>query len=267
MSTDTKQVLVEIDKQKIATITLNRAEKRNAFDEHVVNDLRAALASLADNADVRIILLRSTGTHFSAGGDLAWLQKTKQYSEKENKTDALALAQLMYELYHINKPTIAVVQGPAYGGALGLIACCQIAIAASEATFCFSELKLGLLPAVISPYIVNAIGYRQARAHFLTGEIFNAEKALAMGLCHRAVPLKSIEDTTQRIIDKILNNGPEAIAALGPFMSPFQPVPITPELTAQTAQAIANLRTSSEGQEGLNAFLEKRPPNWSQIND
>lgn len=257
-------VQVDIDERHVAFITLNKSEKNNAFDDHVITELRQHIQHLSQDPQVKIIVLKSTGDHFSAGGDLDWLRKTVHYNREENIKDAMNLAHLMHDLYHVNKPTLAVVQGPAYGGAIGLVACCQIAIVASSVIFCFSEVKLGLIPAVIAPYIVNAIGFRQARAYFTTAEIFDAETALAMGLCHDVVPFDDLSQKTEAIITQLLKNGPRALQTLGPFMAPFQPITLTPEIISHTAEMIAALRISNEGQEGLTAFLEKRTPRWSK---
>lgn len=264
MTASTDPVILDIDQQHVATITLNRPDKHNAFNDDMIDLLRSHLRKLSQDPQIKIVVLKSTGVHFSAGGDLDWLRKTVDYNREENIKDALNLAQLMSELYHFPKPTLAIVQGPAYGGAVGLMACCQIAIAASHATFCFSEVKLGLIPAVISPYIINAIGFRQARAYFTTAEIFTADTAKAMGLCHIVVDKADLSKTADHTIKQICRNGPRALQALGPFMAPFQPIPITPEVINRTAEMIAALRISNEGQEGLTAFLEKRKPRWSQ---
>jgi methylglutaconyl-CoA hydratase len=259
-----QQILVSCDERQVATITLNRPEKRNAFDDHMITEFRQVIHHLSHDPNVRIIVIQSTGDHFSAGGDLDWLRQTIHYNREENIKDAMNLAHMMYDLYHVAKPTIAVIQGPAYGGAVGLIACCQLAIAASTVTFCFSEVKLGLLPSVISPYIINAIGFRRARAYFTTAEVFDAETAREMGLCHMVVSKDALAAKTEKLISQLLNNGPRATHALGPFLAPFQPIDISLETISRTADMIAALRISNEGQEGLTAFLEKRPPRWSK---
>jgi methylglutaconyl-CoA hydratase len=229
----------------------------------MIAKMNQALIELADNHLVKVLVVNSSGKTFSAGADVSWMQKMAHYDHAQNFRDAKALGKLMYQLYHFNKPTIAKVQGHAYGGGVGLIACCNIAITADSARFCFSEVKLGLIPAVISPYIINAIGTRFARAYFLSANTFDAKLAQQMGLCHEVVPLAALDNATISMINQLLQNGPKALLAVNSLMNELQSIPITENLANMTAEKIARLRVSAEGQEGLSAFLEKREPSWA----
>jgi methylglutaconyl-CoA hydratase len=255
-------ILQNIDTHGVGTITLNRPEQHNAFDDHMVNELTKAVEAMKNNPVVRILLLKSTGKSFSAGADLQWMRKMAQFSPDENFQDAHALGKLLFELYHFPKPTIAMVQGPAFGGGIGLIACCHIVIASREASFCFSETKLGLIPAIISPYIINAIGVRQARAYFLSAKTIAPPMALQLGLCHEVVEPVQLPKRALEWIHLLLQNGPHALQEVNQLLNRLQPFPITLDMVTETSHKIAALRASSEGQEGLNAFLEKRKPNW-----
>jgi methylglutaconyl-CoA hydratase len=257
-------ILVQIDSNGVATLTLNRPDVHNAFDDNMITEMTKALNELSNDKTVRMLVLKSNGKHFSAGADIAWMQKMAQFDEMTNLKDADALAQLMYQLHRFRKPTLAVVQGNAYGGAVGLIACCQIVIAASTVQFCFSETKLGLIPAVISPYIVKAIGQRNARVYFLSAKAFDAMTALQMGLCHEIVAKEVLEKAAHDMITCLLKNGPQAQIAVNDLIDELQSIKIDEQLMSLTAKIIANIRVSNEGQEGLKAFLEKREPSWSK---
>lgn len=259
----TDTLLLDLNTHGVATLTLNRPEVHNAFDDQLIAHLTDTLRQLAVDAQVKVLVLKSAGKHFCAGADLSWMQKMAHYDEHANMQDAKALAQLMFVLHQFPKPTLALVQGNAYGGGAGLIACCHIVIAAATSQFCFSEVKLGLIPAVISPYVVQAIGQRQARAYFLSAKLFNADCALRMGLCHEVVPIDKLQETGEEMITSLLKNGPHAMQAVNQLMNKLQTPYIDEELIAWTAQTIARLRVSAEGQEGLKAFLEKRDPAWT----
>ena len=196
----------------VATISLNRAQVHNAFDDALIADLTAALLGVEHNPAVRVVVLTGIGASFSAGADLNWMRGMAQASEADNRTDSLRLATLMRTLNFLSKPTIARVNGSAYGGGVGLVACCDIAIAADGVRFALSEVKLGLVPAVISPYVVGAIGLRQARRLFVTGEVFDAPAALAMGLVHEAVPADDLDTAVERVLDLLTKGGPVAQA-------------------------------------------------------
>ncbi len=248
-------------KNNVASITLNRPDVRHAFNEIMIQALLRALNSIAADPKVRVLVLRSEGPVFCAGADLTWMQKMLHYSESENKADATQLAQLMHTLYTLDKPTIALVQGHAYGGGVGLVACCDIAIASPEAHFCFSEVKLGLTPSVISPYIIRAIGLRQAQRYFLTAESFNAKIALSLGLIHTVVDDdNALNATVDMLIDQLLKNGPKALSQTKQLLQ--QNAPLSAELIAYTIAHIAQIRASAEGQEGITAFLNHTPAAW-----
>lgn len=259
-------ILVQIESSGVATLTLNRPDVHNAFDDNMIQEMTKALNDLSQDPTVRLLVIKSVGKHFSAGADITWMQKMADADEIANLKDADALAQLMFTLHRFPKPTLAVVQGNAYGGGVGLIACSQIVIAATHAHFCFSEAKLGLIPAVISPYIVRAIGQRHARAYFLNAKAFDAQRALQMGLCHEVVTMDNLETCAQEMITILLKNGPNAQVAVNELINQLQTLEIDEALVSMTAKTIANLRKSPEGQEGLKAFLERREPSWVKTN-
>ncbi|MBF0236368.1 MAG: enoyl-CoA hydratase/isomerase family protein [SAR324 cluster bacterium] len=258
-------VLLNIS-QGVATLTLNRPEIHNAFDDLVIHQLVQHLESLAIRKELRLLVLASEGKSFSAGADLNWMRRMKDLSLEENARDASALARLMSLLNGFPLPTIAVVQGAAFGGAVGLVACCDIALASSKASFSLSEVKVGLVPATISPYVLQAIGSRAARRLFLTGERFSAQEALKLGLVHEVVEPDQLGTQKEALIQTLLNNGPEALKTAKNMIFQVANQPINDELIAYTTQLIAQIRISEEGQEGLSAFLEKRSPNWVHLN-
>lgn len=247
----------------IATITLNRPELHNAFNDDIILQLTQTIKKIEADDTVRVILLTAAGKNFCAGADLNWMRKMADYSRAENLQDAAQLAGLMQTLYDSSKPIIAAVQGAAFGGGAGLLACCDIVIASTAATFCFSEVKLGLVPAVISPYVIAAIGERQAKRYFLTAEKFDAHEALRMGLVHAITVPEDLVSTSQSIAHTLLQNSPAAIRTTKQLMHAVAKQPINQTIIDTTIQCIADIRTSSEGQEGLKAFLEKRTPNWT----
>jgi methylglutaconyl-CoA hydratase len=252
-----------LKKNNIARIILNNPEKHNAFDEHLIQKLIDTLDTLACDKTVRVVILSAEGKSFSAGADLNWMKKMGAYSEQENRTDAMQLARLMQKLNNLNKPTIALVQGNAFGGALGLIACCDIALSTSDAFFCFSEVKLGLIPAVISPYVLVAIGERMARRYFLTAERFTAQEAHNIQLIHQlSESPESLLNDGLKLAEHIANNAPDALTQIKALTLSISQQPIDEIIIEKTAQSIAQARVSSEGQEGLKAFFEKRSPIW-----
>lgn len=257
-------ILFNIDKG-VATLTINRPEIRNAFDDQMIHLLTAYLHQLQQNDQVYAVVIRGNGGHFSAGADIQWMQKTIQYSKEENQRDALSLASLLHTFNHLNKPTIAVVQGSVFGGAVGLVACADIALATPEATFCLSEVKLGLVPAIIGPYIITAIGSRSARRYMLTAETFLAEEAHFLGLIHEVVPTASLEKHLAHFLESLKHNGPKAIPVAKNMIHTLteESFPTLAQME-YTANLIAELRISPEAQEGLNAFLEKRAAHWQQ---
>ncbi len=258
-------ILTQIDDQGIATLTMNRPELHNAFDDALITDLTSALKQLEADEQVRIIRLAGSGKSFSAGADLNWMRRMATYSHEQNLTDALGLASLMQTLDRLAKPTIALVHGAVYGGGVGLVACCDVAIASSRATFCLSEVKLGLIPAVISPYVIAAIGPRAARRYFLSAEIFDVHEAYRIGLIQEvAVDENELAAAADRLTSNFLNNGPSAMTAAKDLIAAVAGRPLSPEIIADTAGRIADRRSSAEGREGLSAFLDKRKPTWVQ---
>ncbi len=256
-------LLHSLDARGVATLTLNRPEVHNAFDDALISELNAAIAHYALNPAARLLVLNSSGKSFSAGADLAWMRRMATYSREDNLKDAQELEKLMRGLHQFPKPTLALVQGAAFGGAVGLVSCCDIALASSDASFSLSEVKLGLAPAVISPYVVAAMGARQASRYFLSGERFSAERALAMGLVHEVVDGAALSAKAEDMINTLLSNGPVAQIVGKALLHKLSPVS-SPEIQAYTTELIASLRTSQEGQEGLSAFFEKRRPAWQE---
>lgn len=250
------------DQGGVAWLRLARPEVHNAFDAGLIAELTAALEAVAADAGVRALVLEGEGTSFSAGADLNWMRGMARMSEAENREDALALARLMRTLDELPKPTIARVHGAAFGGGVGLVACCDIAIAVPEAKFGLTEARLGLLPAVISPYVVNAIGARQARRYFATAEIFDAAEALRIGLLHQVVERDALDEAIDRQLDLLLKAGPLAAAGAKQLVRDVAAHADGAKHDADNAALIARLRVSPEGQEGLSAFLDKRDPNW-----
>lgn len=255
-------VATEID-QGVGIATLCRAERHNAFDEALIADLSAALRELDAAEDARVVVLSALGKSFCAGADLAWMRRAAAYSEAENLSDARKLAELLRILNEMSKPTVARVQGPAYGGGVGLVAACDIAIATYDAQFALSEAKLGLIPAVISPYVVEAIGARKARRYFLSAERFSAAEAYRIGLVHEIVPgLEELDQAVGEVIDALLACGPAAQRECKQLLRDLAGRATDAELIDHTARAITRVRASAEAREGIAAFLEKRQPDW-----
>lgn len=252
----------DVDDRGIATITLTRPKSRNAFCADTINHLLTTLAVLKHDPTVRILQLRAEGEHFSAGADIHWMKDVAKLGYQENLADAGQLAKLMKNLNQFPKPTLALVQGACFGGAIGLVACCDIALATPKAKFCLSEVKIGLIPAVISPYVVVAIGLRQTRRYSLTGEPFTAEQALEYGLVHQVGD--DLDAMAIPFIDAFLSNSPAAMQAVKSLIHDITHHVINDTLIAETSQRIALIRVSNEAQEGLDAFLNKRKPDWTK---
>jgi len=255
-------ITLEIDGQGIATLSINRPEIHNAFDDALIHELTQTLVRIDQDPEIRVVILKSAGKSFSAGADLRWMRRMAGYTPAENKADSLKLAELMSTLNTLSKPTIARVQGAAFGGGVGLVACCDIAIASDKALFCLSEVRLGLIPAVISPYVVAAIGERAARRYFLTAERFSAHQAEHLNLVHEVVEQDSLDATIDTLCQRLLDAGPAAISAAKDLIFSVSRQPTHAAIIDDTAQRITDTRASDEGQEGLSAFLEKRAPNW-----
>ncbi len=248
----------------VATLTLNNPQRHNAFDEALIAELTQALDTLAARNDVRVVILASTGRSFSAGADLGWMQRMATYGEAENLADAAALARLMRTLDRLPKPTVALVQGAAYGGGVGLAACCDIVIASEEAKFCLSEVKLGLTPATISPFVIAAIGARHARRYFTTAEVFSAARAREIGLVHEVVPADGLAAARDKIVAALLQGAPGAQADAKALVFLCEGRAVDDALSAETGRRIAARRASPEGRAGLAAFLERRPAPWTE---
>jgi methylglutaconyl-CoA hydratase len=255
-------VLFNVDQYNIATITLNRAELHNAFDDVLIQELLKILQTIHNDPKIRVVVLAAAGKSFSAGADLNWMRRMAAYSYEENIRDALALSNLMHALKFLNKPTIARVQGAAFGGGVGLVACCDMAIVSNKASFCLSEVKIGLIPAVISPYVISAMGERAARRYFLTAEAISAADALRLGLATEVVAEAELDSAVQKIINCLLLNSPQAVCAAKELINRVSADPYQQDHQQKNAEAIAAIRVSKEGQEGLSAFLEKRKPAW-----
>jgi methylglutaconyl-CoA hydratase len=260
MSEDT--VELKLDRDGVATLWLNRPDKHNAFDDGIIAELTAACERVAADPTLRVMVLASTGRNFSAGADLGWMQRMAEYSYQDNLRDARALANLMQTLDTLPQATIARVQGAAFGGAVGLVSCCDMAVATPAARFCLSEVKLGLIPATISPYVIAAIGPRAARRYFTTAETFSAESACQLGLVSELADEDALDQTVAQWVETILANGPQAVTAAKQLVSEVAGKPVDATLINHTCERIASIRVSTEGQQGLQAFLQKRSPDW-----
>jgi len=269
ITTIAKPLQIETDDRGVTTIALARPEIHNAFDDQLIADLTKALKAAEQDEQTRVVLLTGRGKSFSAGADLNWMRSMVQASEQDNKEDSLRLAELMRTLNFLSKPTIARVNGSAFGGGVGLIACCDISIASKHAKIGLTEARLGLVPAVISPYVIAAIGERQSRRLFQTAEIINADEATQMGLLHRCVETEALDQEVNHQIQLILEAGPYAVTAAKKLVGAIanRTEDTQKQLDTATAALIARLRVSPEGQEGLNAFLDKRQPSWLKTNN
>lgn len=259
MSEETVKVAME---NGVASVTLNRPAVHNAFDDALIARLTEALREIGDDPGVRVVVLRGAGKSFSAGADLNWMQRMAGYSRTQNLADAMGLAQLLHTLDTLPRPTIAAVHGAAFGGGVGLVAACDIAVAAETAAFSLSEVRLGLIPAVISPYVVAAIGARQARRYFLTAERFDADEARRVGLVHEVTAPEALEARVAAIVAELLRGGPGALGAAKNLVATVAGRPVDTALMADTARRIADIRAGEEARDGVGAFLEKRKPRW-----
>jgi methylglutaconyl-CoA hydratase len=257
-------ILVSTDSRGVATVTLNRPAIHNAFDDRLIAELTEALRRLERDAALRVVVLTGAGQSFSAGGDLNWMQRMAGYSDAENYADAMALAELLRTLNEFGKPTLGRINGAAFAGGLGLVCCCDIAVAAEAAVFCISEVRLGLVPATISPYVVAAIGARAARRYFLTAERFSAAEARRIGLVHEVAPPAELDAAVERLLAALLEGGTGAQARSKRLIAEVQDRPVTETVMALSARAIAEARASAEGREGLAAFFGKRKPAWKR---
>lgn len=253
------------DHDAVRRITLNRPELHNAFDDRLIAELTAAIEAAGGDPAVRAVVLTGAGASFSAGADMNWMRGMAKASEQENREDSLKLARLMRSLQFCPKPTVARVNGAAYGGGVGLVACCDIAIGVDTARFGLTEVKLGLVPAVISPYVVQAIGLRQARRLFITGELFDAQAAQAMGLLHQSVAADALDGAVDGVLKLFAKTGPQAQAEAKQLALRMAGTTLASaeQIDRDNATLIARLRVSEEGQEGLSAFLDKRAAAWA----
>jgi len=255
---------LELDaRDGVAHLWLNRPDVRNAFDDTMIAELTAAFRAMAADASVRVMVLGGRGAAFCAGADLHWMKKMAGFSFDENYADALGLAEMLHALATLPKPTVARVHGPAFAGGLGLVAACDIAVAAHEAEFCVSEVKIGLVPATIGPHLVAAMGARAARRYWLTAERFSATEAHRLGLVHETAQAAAIDPAVERICAELAAGGPAAQAATKECLRAIAGKPLGRELVEDTARRIATARAADEGKEGIRAFLEKRRPAWS----
>jgi methylglutaconyl-CoA hydratase len=258
----TKTVELSIDARGVARVTLNRPEKHNAFDDGIIAELRSAFDELAAREDVRVVVLASAGKNFSAGADLGWMQRMAGYDYEHNLADARLLAGMLQALHDLPQPTIARVQGAAFGGAVGLVSCCDMAVASEGASFSLSEVKIGLIPATISPYVIKAMGERASRRYFTTAERFGAPEAHRLGLLSEVVAQEDLDGAVENLIEALLGNGPQAVRAAKALIVTVAGRELEPQLIEETCEQIARIRVSPEGQEGLGAFLNKRKPHW-----
>jgi methylglutaconyl-CoA hydratase len=253
---------IEVDGRGVAQLTMTRPEVFNAFNETMIGEIGQGVDHLIADPRVRVIVLAGAGKAFSAGADIQWMKRASEASQEWNLQDARGFAGMLHKIAACPKPTIARVQGLALGGGVGLAVACDIALASEEAKFAVSEARFGILPAVIGPYVINAVGPRQARRLALTASRISAEQALAMGMVHEVVPLAELDVALRRWTDELLANGPTAQAEIKQLFAQLEVGPVTPEVRELTAQTISRVRMTDEAREGFAAFLAKRPAAW-----
>ena len=256
-------LICETDTRGVATVTMNRPDAGNSFDEKLIEELTQIYTAFNDDEDVRIIVLTGAGKVFSAGADLNMMKRIAGYSEEQNVDEAKRMSAMLERIFYSPKPTIARINGAAIGGGVGLASVCNIAIAADKAVFALSEVRIGLIPAVISPFVIRAIGLRQADKYFLTAERFNAEQAKSINLVHDVCTIEALDDEVQKITGNLLNGAPGAQAETKLLIDSVSQSAMSDELFIDTAKRIARIRSAPEGREGISAFLEKRTPNWA----
>lgn len=259
---NTHQTLDITVENRVATVTLDRPDVRNAFNETTITELALAFDELGRREDVRAIVLAANGVAFCAGADLNWMKKMAAYSDAENLDDAARLADMLRTIYLCPKPVVARVQGDCYAGGMGLVAACDIVVAVEEANFCLSEVKLGLIPATISPYVIKAMGENAARRYFLTAERFSAKEAHRIGFAHEVVAADKLDDQVAAIVKSLVTNSPNAVGEAKVLVREIAAKDVTDALLLDTAERIARIRSSLEGREGVASFLEKRKPTW-----
>ena len=257
-----KTVTWEIDDSGVVHLTLNRPKVHNAFNDELIMELTASLEKAADEDRIRALVLSGKGKSFSAGADLNWMQYAADYSPEENQADADRLAAMLHTLDNFPVPTVVAVNGATFGGGVGLVASCDIALASDRALFSLSEVRLGLIPATIGPFVVNAIGQRSARRYFLTGERFDATTAARIGLIHDVVPHSDLAEATNTVVKEILSGGPQSQIAAKALLSRLHDKNDEENPAIWTARLIAEIRTTDEAKSGISAFLKKTPPPW-----
>jgi methylglutaconyl-CoA hydratase len=255
-------VIVAKDARGVATVAINRPQVRNAIDDTVIRSLTDAFKTLGADGETRIVILTGRGVAFSAGADLDWMRRMAAGSEAENLASAKTISAMLRALNELPKPTIARINGAAYAAGIGLVAACDIAVAADEAVFSISEVRIGLVPSTISPYVLAAIGARAARRYFLTGEPFSAADACRLGLVHKVVPQTGLDEAIEGVISALLAGGPHSQSRAKRLIAEIAGRPVDDALEALTVRSIAEARASPEGREGMEAFLNKRKPAW-----
>lgn len=246
----------------VATVTLTQPEIRNAFSDEVILEITEAFRVAGERPDVRAIVLAAEGPAFCAGANLNWMRRMADYDRAENLQDAGALAEMLRTIYACPKPTIARVQGDVYAGGMGLVAACDMAVSSDNAGFCLSEVKIGLVPGTIAPYVLRAMGARAGHRYFLTGERFDAAEALRIGFVHQVVAIDQLDDAVDGLLKALLASGPDAVRSCKKLVLDVAEREINAQLIASTVEVIANIRASDEGKEGVQAFLSKRKPAW-----
>jgi methylglutaconyl-CoA hydratase len=246
----------------VGRVTLNRPEVRNAFNETTIAEITQAFRELGQSKEIRVIVLAANGPAFCAGADLNWMKKMAGYTHEENRADAAQLAEMLRTIYACPKPVVAKIQGDCYAGGMGLAAACDIAVAIETSHFCLSEVKLGLIPATISPYVIKAMGENAARRYFLTAERISAQEAQRIGFVHAVAAADALDATVGEIVKALVSNSPNAVKEAKRLVQDVAGMPLTDALIADTAERIADIRSSDEGREGVRSFLEKRKPGW-----
>lgn len=254
-------LLIEVAEQ-VATVTLNRPEVRNAFSDVVIAELTDAFLALGQRGDVRAIVLAASGPAFCAGADLNWMRRMADYTQAENLADAAQLAEMLRVIYTCPKPTVARIQGDVYAGGMGLVAACDMAVTVDSASYCLSEVKLGLYPATISPYVIRAMGARAAHRYFLTAERFDALEALRIGFVHAVVSAAQLDAQVGALVQSLISASPHAVRQCKTLLQEVAGRDIDAALISHTVQGIASIRASDQGREGVQSFLQKRKPSW-----
>ncbi|UUZ71887.1 enoyl-CoA hydratase/isomerase family protein [Polaromonas sp. P1(28)-8] len=246
----------------VATLVLSRPEVRNAFNDDVIAEFTQAFDALGAREDVRCVVLAAVGQAFCAGADLNWMRRMADYTHAENLADAAQLAEMLRVIYECPKPTVARIQGDVYAGGMGLVAACDVAVSVDTAQYCLSEVKLGLIPATISPYVIRAMGARAAHRYFLTAERFDAQEAHRIGFVHEVVTADALDAKVAEITQALVNASPQAVKACKQLVQDVAGQELSAELIARTVKGIADIRSSEEGKEGVQSFLQKRKPSW-----